>query len=199
MAGHPGTERLRCAPNQPATLARHGRALHASRFRRPLPEFLCSQPRDLCPLQSPPVLGAIRLFQRSPPAPCRRWLGKRARAIRLRLKKSEVGSRDRAARCPSSFHRPSRLLLAAFCSPPPPASPRCCSRPVRQSPSAPECHAPLSTRCHRSIRSRPTPRRVYVSFFDRINRINKIASEGNRFRSWKSELFLKFQTFSSEI
>src|SRR5207302_449130 len=109
---------------------------------------------------------------------------------RLRLKKSEVGSRDRAATCPSSFHRPSRLLLAAFCSPPPPASPRCCSQPVRQSPSAPECHAPLSTCCRRSIRSRPTPRPVYVSFF-RQNEQN----EQNRLTR-KRALILEAGTFS---
>ena len=60
------------------------------------------------------------------------------------------------------FHRPDKLPPARWfaCAP---ASSRCCSQRGRQSPSAPECRARLSTRFRQSSRSRPKRRRVYVS------------------------------------
>ena len=73
-----------------------------------------------------------------------------------------VFEQRRAARRPS-IRPPDRPLSAERHSPAPPAFSRCCSRPGRRSPSAPEYRAPLSARFRRSIRSRPERQRVFVS------------------------------------
>src|SRR5581483_5008207 len=175
IAFHRDIERSRCVLNRPAKFSRRVSAPLPSQLRRPSPEFLCSPPRDLFRLQSHQAPGANRRSQRSRSTPCRRHRAARSHANLFRPKKSSVCIRDVFARSTSCFHRQGTRLSRVSCSQPRPASPHSSSRPRRQPPSAPECRAQLSTRSRRSSRSRLTPRRVYVSFFDRMNRINKIS------------------------
>src|SRR6266700_3950270 len=174
MNDHRGTEKSRCVRCPPAKRERRFHRLRALQSHPPSREFPCLPRRDLCRLQSRRAPVAIRQCRQLRPAPSLHSLGKRSRGVLLRPQRSAARNCALCARCRSLFHPPDKLTPAESHSRLRLASARCCSPRVPQSPSAPECRAPPSARFRRSTRWRPEQRHAYVSFFDRMNRINKM-------------------------
>src|SRR5882724_5008435 len=193
MDGHRDIERSRCVHCPPAKRARGFHALRASRFPLPSREFPCSPQPDPSLLQSPPARDVIRPCRQSQSATSPRPSGRRFHAVLLLPRKSADRTRAPCARCRSWSYRPGKPIPAGLRSPLRPAFRHCCSPRVPRSPSAQEYRVPLSAHYRLSSQSPPERRHAYVSFFDRMNKINKnnsAKSERNLLFLRKAKLFL---------